>query len=150
MSINHEILIDLLRQVNKGIGSFVKDILDRHGIPVTTMIMARQIGNQPGITISSLSRQTGIAKSHISNIIRDLEQRDWVEKRTDASDQRILRLYLTPSASEHLKVIRAEIKQQINALVADIPEQEALDLIQGLTDIKTTLDLKRKTTELFN
>lgn len=140
MSLNHEILIDLLREVNRNIGRYVRGILAAHDIPVTSMMMTRKIGAEPGITISALARKTGIAKSHVSNIIRELEQRGWVEKKEDACDQRILKLYLTPLAAENLEIIRQAIRKQVNALVADIPEQEALDLIKGLKDIKTALE----------
>ena len=62
MSLNHEMphemLIDLLREVNRGIGKYVREILAEHDIPVTNMIMARQIGKAPGITISALARKT--------------------------------------------------------------------------------------------
>ena len=140
----HEMLIDLLREVNRGIGKYVQEILAEHDIPVTNMIMARQIGKAPGITISALARKTGMAKSHVSNIIRELQQRGWVEKKEDAGDQRVIKLYLTPAAAEYLDTIRQDIRNKINELVADVPEQEALDLIKGLTDIKAALERNRK------
>lgn len=143
MSLNHEILIDLLREVNRDIGKYVRDVLAAHDIPVTSMMMVRNIGAEPGITISALARKTGIAKSHVSNIIRGLEQRGWVEKKEDACDQRILKLYLTPLAAENLRIIRQDIRKKVNALVADIPEQAALDLIKGLKDIKNVLQRSR-------
>lgn len=134
-----EKLIDLLREVNRDLGKYVKDIMLAHNIPATSMIIARELRSQPGITISELARQTGIAKSHISNSVRDLEQRGWVEKRPDNSDQRVLRLYLSPEASTHLAEVRRDIRTQIGELVADISDEKARELATGLEEIKQAL-----------
>ncbi len=61
-------------------GKYVKDILATHDIPVTTMIITRELRNDPGITVSDLARKTGIVKSHISNLIREMDERGWVGK----------------------------------------------------------------------
>ncbi|MGE5415862.1 MAG: MarR family winged helix-turn-helix transcriptional regulator [Acidobacteriota bacterium] len=134
-----ERLIELLRDVNRGISRYVKDVFTDHDIPVAVMIATRQIAREPGITISELARQTGIAKSHISNTIADLEQRGWVEKKADHDDQRIFRLYLTPSASENLEIISLDIRRKLSVLVADIPDERAAELIASLRDIKEAL-----------
>lgn len=140
MSNTNELLIDLLREVNRGLGKYVKDILAEHDLPITMGIVTRQIGSTPGITISELSRRTGIAKSHISKTIHELDERGWVEKREDSTDQRLLRLYLNPIAIKYLEQARQDIRQRINELVADIPEERAIELVVGLTDIKAALE----------
>lgn len=140
MSSIHEELVSLLREVNRGLGKYPRQVLSEHGIPFSMMMISKQIKAEPGITISELARRTGIAKSHISNSIRDFDQRGWVEKRSDASDQRILRLYLTPSATEELALVGTKIRENLNALVADIPEQRARELVEGLSEIKSALE----------
>jgi len=135
----HEQLIDLLREVNRDMSKYVKEILNAHDIPVSSMIIARELRNEPGITISELSRRIDMAKSHISNLVRDLEERGWVEKQPDKTDQRILRLYLTPAIGGFLAELRQEIRAAIGELVADIPADRAHSLVEGLEDIKLAL-----------
>lgn len=135
----HEQLIDLLREVNRDLSKYVKEIMFAHDIPVTSMIITRELRNQPGITVSELARRTGMAKSHISNSVREMEQRGWLEKRSDSSDQRVLRLYISPEVSGHLAVLRQDIRAQIGALVADISEDRARELTAGLEEIKQAL-----------
>lgn len=139
----YEELVELLREVNRGLGRYPRELLAEHGIPFSMLMISRHIKAEPGITISELARRTGIAKSHISNSIRDFDQRGWVEKRSDASDQRILRLYLTQSATDELALVGSKIRQKLNALVADIPEQRARELVQGLEEIKLLIDKKQ-------
>lgn len=139
MSLQHEKLIELLREVNKGMKILVSNVLAEHDIPVAMVIAAKQIREEPGITISELARKTGIAKSHISNISRDLDKRGWAEKRADATDQRIIRLYLTPPAVLHLEQIRKDIRAKMNELVLGISEEQAQNLISGLEEMKLAL-----------
>jgi DNA-binding MarR family transcriptional regulator len=143
LSEKHELLVELLREVNRGVGKYVKNVLAEHDISVPAVIICKQLKGEAGITISELARRTGMAKSHISNIIRELEQKGWVRKKTDSSDHRVLRLYLHEAASAHLELLRIDIRQNINALVADITEQKAEDLIQGLREIIEALDKVR-------
>jgi len=142
MDFPHEQLIDLLREVNREMGKYVKEILVAHDIPVASMIIARELKNEPGITISELARRTGMAKSHISNLVRDLEERDWVEKRPDTSDQRILRLYLSHDVSAHLTAVRQDIRAQMGTLVADISDERTRELVAGLEEINQALTLR--------
>lgn len=142
MDFPHEQLIDLLREVNREMGKFVKEILVDHDIPVASMIIARELRHEPGITISELARRTGMAKSHISNLVRELEERDWVEKRQDTSDQRLLRIYLSHDVSAHLIAVRQDIRAQIGALVADISDERARKLVTGLEEIRQALVLR--------
>lgn len=140
MSTDSENLIDLLRDVNRGIGKYVKEVLAEHDIPITIGMISRQIASEPGITISELARRTGIAKSHISKNILELDKRGWVEKKADVADQRLLRLYLTPAANQHLAIARADVRQRINQLVAGISSEKTEELISGLAQIKVALD----------
>jgi len=135
----YEILVELLRDVNHGMVKRVREVLAQHELPFTMMIISKQIAHEPGITISELARRTGIAKSHISNNIRALNQRGWVEKRGDNADQRLMRLYLTEPALEHFMLMKKEIKRELSSLVSDITEERALNLIDGLQEIKAAL-----------
>ncbi|MGE5380916.1 MAG: MarR family winged helix-turn-helix transcriptional regulator [Methylocystaceae bacterium] len=144
MPTTNEELIDLLRDVNRGIGKFVKDVLAEHDISIAMGAITRQIDNDPGVTISELARRTGIAKSHISNTISELEKRGWVEKKEDAADQRLFHLHLTPTGGGYLSQVRTDVRKRINELAADVPKEQALAVIEGLSYIKSALDRLRE------
>lgn len=149
MSLQQELLIDLLQEVNRGFGEHMRDILAKHKLPILTMIITRQIKSEPGITISDLARRTSIAKSHISNIIEELSRRGLVEKRTDPLDHRILRLFLSNAATNHLGLVREEIKRRISCLVVGLSDTRTKELIEGLREIQAALE-QAKTEEKSN
>ena len=140
MPFEQELLIDLLKEVNKRIGEEVREVLSLHGIAAASMIVAKNIKIEPGITISELARRTGIAKSHVSNIIKELSQRGWVEIQADASDHRLLRLFLTQSATKLMEVVGAAIRKRLSDLLSGLSEARTTEIITSLQDIQNALE----------
>ena len=143
MSLVHEQLVELLHDINRSMGKYAHAVLSEYDMPLSLLMISKQIKAEPGITISEMARRTGIAKSHVSNQIRKLEERGWVEKISDVSDQRILRLYLSQPASNEMVLLGGIIRQQMNVLLADIPEQRAEELLVDLTEINQAIKNSR-------
>lgn len=139
MNNHHELLVDLLRTINRSLGEQVKDVLVGHEIPISIVIIAKHIKLEPGITVSQLARQTGFAKSHISNVIKELGRRGWVIVENDPHDQRLLRLTLSASGLSGLNVIGTDIRRHLAILLGGIPEQRSLELINDLQEVLSAL-----------
>ncbi len=143
MSSQHEHLIELLREINRELSKHVKEVLVNQNLPGAMIPIARQIKEQPGITVSEISRRAGIAKSHVSNVIRELEKRGWVDKKPDSDDQRLIRIFLTPQAEKHLQLVQKEIREMFRSLGSGIPEQETLELVMALEKIKAVVQAEK-------
>ncbi|MDD2619874.1 MAG: MarR family transcriptional regulator [Syntrophomonadaceae bacterium] len=137
---NHELLIDLLHQVNRKFSEKGKEVISQHDFSISAMILVKQINMEPGISISELARRTNIAKSHISNIIKDLHDRGWVEKRTDAGDHRVLRLFLSPTGTKNVGLVGRHVRHQLAQLLDSIADSRAAQIIEALQDILTALE----------
>lgn len=139
----HEQLVDLLRDVHHSLGQHFKGILETHNLTPPAIMLCNQIRQEPGITLSEAARRTGIAKSHVSKILRDLEERGWLLREADAQDQRLARFYIDEQGQKELLQIRSQILARLNDLVASIPEQQAAAAIQALTCLKAVLQSRR-------
>lgn len=140
MSHNHEMLADLLHEVNRKVAERMRGLLQGHEIPHAFMMIGRVLREEPGITVSELARRTGVAKSHVSNTIDELTRRGWVEKHADPGDQRLLHLYLSQSATDHWNQVRASMRAKLADLVAEIPEEKTAALVDGLQALRELLD----------
>lgn len=140
----YEQLAELLHDINRGMGKYARDIFAANDLPFSLFMISKHIKAEPGITVSEMARRTGIAKSHISNQIRKLEERGWVEKRLDVNDQRIIRLYLSKEGSSEMVVMRNKIRQQFSSLLSEIPPQRAEELASDLAEIKIIIDKHRE------
>lgn len=140
MTVHHELLIELLRTINRSLSDEVKQLLAQHELPLSSMLITRQIKLEPGISLSELARKTGIAKSHVSNVIKDLTKRGWVEKQPDPRDQRLLRLFLSPLALHYLGIIGQDVRQHFSALLGDLSENRSLEIIKDLQELLLVLE----------
>jgi DNA-binding MarR family transcriptional regulator len=101
----------------------------------------RLIGLTPGLSQQELAARLAILPSQLVALLDELEERDLIERRQDATDRRTYALHLTPSgrdvteqigriAREHDDTICAALdiheRQQLNALLGRIAEQQGL------------------------
>lgn len=140
MSYKHEVLVDLLHDVQRKLAEQMRVVCQEHGIPPAFVVIGGALRGEPGITVSELARRTGMAKSHVSNTIEELARRGWVDKHTDPADQRLLRLHLTPSATDRWQQVRASMRGLLAELVAEIPEGQTAALVDGLQVLKALLE----------
>lgn len=108
-------------------------------LPYMAYPMLRQIHKEPGITISQLSRRLDMAKSHVSNLADLLVREKFIEKRSDPKDQRLLRLYITPTARERMNEMRQRANQLWYALIEELPEGGAEELLRFLRTFHAAL-----------
>ncbi len=91
------------------------------------------LANNPGLDRAvDIVERRGIAKSHVSLAVSNLESKGFLERQADSTDRRTVRLRLTAAASEIVAQGR-EIQQQFfGNLFSGISPQE-LDLWQSMT-----------------
>ena len=94
-----------------------------HDISVTEWRIIVMLGRFPGLTASEVVERTAMDKVAISRGVRALEEKGFVQRRTDQNDRRRLRLYLT----------RGRGKQVVESIVprAAAYETELLESLDG-------------------
>ncbi len=67
---------------------------------------------EPGLSQQALAARCFTAKSHVSGLLTELEQRGWVRREPDPADARAKRLYLQPAGeavAERTAAVQAEV-----------------------------------------
>ena len=129
----------LLRSVNHSIMSAVRSTVGAHGIPHHGLAAMRYVHMQPGITVSEIARQSGMAKSNVSKTVDSLVQLNMLEKRSDPSDQRLVRLHVTPRAEEHFQAVHNAVRDRLGAMLASLRPGQVDTLIDALAALETAL-----------
>lgn len=130
----------LLREVSRGVFHLARDMLHGQGLPPPSMPVLRMVFHSPGVTISELSRETGMAKSYISKTIESLTTAGILEKRKDPADQRVLRIHPTEAAVVRSREMHAAVDARLAGIIATLPEEKVDALIDGLHMLKAALD----------
>lgn len=84
-------------------------------LPVAETLVLRAVVAEPGLTVTDLAAQLGIAQSRISQVAAALEQRGMLRRYPDASDRR--RQRIEPSAW-----IKGEVERRKARTVDDVLE----------------------------
>lgn len=134
------ILEALLRDVNRGLFEMARRIKQQTGLPPLSMRVIGSILSVPGTTVSEIARQTGLAKSHVSQTVARLSELGFVEKRPDPADQRLVRIYPTATAREPLMQMRRAMREQLSTALGVISEGQGTAVIDGLRVLKEALD----------
>ena len=132
-------IVQLWHHVNRQMYDIFRSTVRQYDLPAMSYLALRQIQKEPGITISELARRIGTAKSHVSNIADQLVREDFIEKRTDSSDQRILRLYLTRSAFGGLEGMGDRAEMLWAQVIEELPEGELEDFSRFLRKLLDAL-----------
>lgn len=115
------------------------------------LVMLRTVaqrGVQPpeAFALTLLSRNDGISQreladilhlSHprVSAIVRSLEESGAVERRADASDRRLARIFLTPTGLQREQRQRAVLGEYVNRTIGALSEADRKDLDRLLSEL---------------
>lgn len=84
------------------------DNADAVGLNPSDANVMKFIDGHPGATPSEVARATGLQRSNMSTALKNLESRGFVERRTDPTDGRGVKLYPTARAATNLSLVRRE------------------------------------------
>jgi len=140
-----ELLTSLLKGVNRGVHELAKGIIHGHALAPPSLMVMRRVFEDPGITVSELSRQTSMAKSHVSRTVESLTQAGLLEKRADPSDHRLLRIHPTGTAEAHFRQMHSAVRRRFAAVISTLPDEKVDALIEGLQAVQAALERAHET-----
>lgn len=101
-----------------------------------------ELYKMPGLKVTELAFKLSIHQSTASNLIEKLVRRQLIVKRRDASDQRVVRLYLTQSAEEVVLKAPSSPRGVLRDALDHMPTSELLLLQCSLDALVAQIRLK--------
>jgi len=117
----------LVREMCRLHYSRARVLLNRIGLYRGQPPMLRALLEQEGLSHSELAARLRVKPSTITRMIQRMERAGFVERRQDAEDERVRRVYLTPSGSalgEHMQQVERQLGEE--AFVGLSPEERVL------------------------
>ncbi|WP_053228345.1 MarR family winged helix-turn-helix transcriptional regulator [Spirochaeta cellobiosiphila] len=134
-----ESISSLQRILHKSIFTTLKTSLSMSQIMVMSRLMKCHKSNQSGLRVSEIATFMGITVSAVTQIITDLEKKNYIGRQMDPHDRRAVNVYLTEDGEAILKSSRKPLEESFHQL--------ALQL--GNDDSKTLINLLHKVTTFF-
>ncbi|WP_308166644.1 MarR family winged helix-turn-helix transcriptional regulator [Nocardia albiluteola] len=99
--------------------------------PNEGMVM-RCLHHNPGISSSRIAHATGLQRSNISTVLRGLEEKGVIERRSAAEDGREVKVYPTPLGTRNYALVRNEWAD----LIATPKDADAADLDAAISVLR--------------
>ena len=97
--------------------------------------LLRVVRRNPGITVTESAHVLGLAANTVSTLVGQLLPLGVLVRERDATDRRVARLDLTPSARESLEQWRDRRAQATATALLRLPEDERAHLAEALATI---------------
>ena len=96
---------------------------------------------QEDVTPGDLCRVQHLTSGRVASTLKSLEQKEYIERKTDKSDRRRILIKLTKMGKKMATAIFNRIKEQIKAITDKLNEQEIKEFIRLLKIINGELEL---------
>jgi MarR family transcriptional regulator, organic hydroperoxide resistance regulator len=121
------LLLQLSRQHYIRLHALMDDIGLYRGQPP----LLHELWNREGCTQTELAEGMCVAPATVTNMLQHMQENGMVERRPDADDQRVMRVFLTPAGRD----IQAAVVQRENLVGQELLDgfaPEEIDLLSGL------------------
>ena len=92
----------------------------------------RLLGSNDGTTQRDMAETLHLARPTLSRMLRTMEKANMIERRPDATDQRLTRVYLTPSGRDRERDLHAVASDYVKQTIGTLPEEDRRDLARLL------------------
>jgi MarR family transcriptional regulator, organic hydroperoxide resistance regulator len=110
----------------------LEQALERHGLSIAQFDILATLGFEQGITQQDLAERLLVTKGNICGMIDRMEVSGWVERRPDAGDRRVNRLFLTRQGKTKLGQTLPEQDALLKKLMSALEPAEIQSLYQFL------------------
>ena len=97
------------------------------------------IGNDPGLPASKLAELLGMQRPAVSQVLKNLTQRGWIERRRSERDQRTVQIYPTDQGRQILQATAGRAVFTLQRAVCSLSEQQLEQLIRSVEQLLTHL-----------
>ncbi len=118
------------------------------GQPVSVSVAhsLMELGRSESLSQTDLGRLLRLEKSTVSRLVRQLEQRGWVQQEHDSTDRRAVQLRLTEAGRQAAAQIAAARSEKFARIAAEIPEAEQEGVWSALAVLVNAMNKSKRVT----
>ncbi len=127
----------LLMQVSKLLRDRVRGRMEAIGLSRGQGFILFRLGHEDGLPQTELARQTLVRPATLTEVLQRMESAGLIERRTDPTDQRVSRVYLTAkgeTARGQAEAIWREIETELGAILSADERARLIPLLRKLRD----------------
>jgi len=134
---DHSDLLYLMHELSRMVSTHVDNQLSKAGVTHVQWWAMMHIFENEGLTQTELAELMQMGRASVGKLVERLEAKSWIERRPDASDSRMRRVFLRHSAAPLFKHMTDEGKTLFKDFLAGISPAEEKRLLAGLRKIRS-------------
>lgn len=136
----HSDLLYLMHELSRLISTAVDKSMAQHRLTHAQWWALMHLLQHEGVSQSELAAMMQMGRASTGKLLERLEAKRWIERRSDADDSRVRRVYLRNEVVPVFAMMAAEGKELFRAFLKDISLTEESRLIAGLRKIKANAE----------
>jgi len=125
----------LLAKVSRLVGGRMRTKLEGIGLHHAQGMILSHLWRQDGLAQNALAQALHITPPTATSTLQRMERDGWVERRRDAADQRVVRVFLTPKADALRAEALATFRELDRELAAVLTDEERSALLASLLKV---------------
>lgn len=116
------------------------DVIQREfNVPLSHVQVMAMLNDNGSMNVSEISRKLGIAKPNITPLIDRLIEDQYVERRRDEKDRRMVNVSICPLGVSRLMEVRAKMREMVGEWATELNATDLRELNQSLSTINHVL-----------
>ena len=133
------------RAVIANLKTHYRDVQKATGVSGTQLWALYGIALRPGIKVGDLARELAVHQSTASNLLDQLVDLDYIERKREGADQRVVTLYLTTKGKRVVDKAPQPAIGMLQQALMSLPEARLAGLHEHLAELIKAAGLKRVT-----
>lgn len=143
----HADLFYMMHELSRLISVYFDKAMTHHRLTHAQWWALMHVFEREGLTQTELADLMQMGRASTGKLLERLEAKHWIERRSDAGDNRVRRVYLRAEVAPVFSMMTREAKGLFKAFLADISSSEEAGLLTGLRKIKANAERRQKNGE---
>lgn len=132
--LSQEVFRTFLRTLHLHRRLMIQTVAESHAHPAQTLCLLRLAADE-GVTQTTLADDMFLASPTVSRMLKTMEEAGLVERRADADDQRVARVYLTELGRRRERQLRAVTAAHVNETFGALSRSDKEELARLLGEL---------------
>ena len=129
-------IVFLLAKAYQNAHNNIKKRLQPYGLTPPQHLILEALWDEEGLSASDVCKRLVLDSATVSGVLDRMAEKDWIIKKTDVEDNRVLRIYLSSKAKELKSVLIEERKRANEEILSSLTLEEKVLLKRLLRDLR--------------
>lgn len=142
-------IVQSFRRIFKAIQQYSEEVLKEFGVTGPQLWLLKMLRREGGTSVGELSQKMFLHISTVSGIIDRLEAKDYVARKKEAADRRVVTVHLTAAGKRIVDRAPEPSQGKLLYSLQNLSEKEVLEMHEALQKIVRLMEVDQVEAKFF-